>query len=345
MHKDYYEILNVDRNASEEEIKKAYRRLALKYHPDRNPGDKYAEEKFKEINEAYEVLSDPEKRARYDRYGTVDGSGPAFDFGFRTSFDEIFEDLFGDFFGRTRRAKKGDDLKYNLEIEFEEAIFGTEKEIEIPKDERCPVCKGSRIEPGYKPSVCPLCGGRGQIRYSHSFFTINKTCDSCHGEGYIIDNPCRECRGRGYVKTKKKLTVKVPPGVETGTRLRIRGEGAKSPTDTYPGDLYVVIHVRPHSIFERDGDNIIVKVDVDFPILCLGGEIKVPTLDGDKKIKIPPGTEPGKIIRLEGLGIPRNRGYGRGDQLVYINVRVPKNLTDRQKKILEELARELENQG
>lgn len=340
MHKDYYEILNVDRNATEEEIKKAYRRLALKYHPDRNPGDKYAEEKFKEINEAYEVLSDPEKRAKYDRYGRVDGIDSVFDFGFRTRFEDIFEDIFGDFFGRPRR-KRGEDLKYNLEIEFEEAIFGTEKEIEIPKDEVCSICGGSRIEPGFRPTVCRVCGGRGQIRYSHGFFTINKTCDSCYGEGYIIDHPCKQCNGKGYVKTTKKLKIKVPPGVETGTRLKIKGEGAKSPDDAYPGDLYIVIHVRPHSIFERDGDDIIVKVDVDFPTLCLGGEINVPTLKGDMRIEIPPGTQPGKVIRLSGLGIPKSRGYGRGDELVYINVRIPKHLSERQRKLLEELRREL----
>lgn len=341
MHKDYYQILNVDRNATEEEIKKAYRRLALKYHPDRNPGDKEAEEKFKEINEAYEVLSDPEKRARYDRYGRVDDLGSIFDFGFRTRFEDLFEDFFGDFFGTKARAKRGDDLKYNLEIEFEEAILGTEKEIEIPKEETCPSCRGSRIEPGFKPTVCSVCGGRGQIKYSHGFFTINKTCDSCFGEGYIITNPCRECKGKGYVRVKKKLKIKIPPGVDTGTRLKIRGEGAKSPWDTVPGDLYVVIHVRPHSVFEREGDDIIVRVEVDFPTLCLGGEIKVPTLNGDRIIKIPPGTEPGKVIRLNGLGVPKSRGYGRGDQLVYINVKVPKNLNDRQRKLLEELKKEL----
>jgi molecular chaperone DnaJ len=343
VQKDYYEILGVDRNATEEEIKKAFRKLALKYHPDRNPGDKYAEEKFKEINEAYEVLSDPEKRAKYDRYGTVDGVDSVFDFGFRTRFDDLFDDLFSDFFGRTRRTKRGEDLKYNLEIEFEEAVFGTEKEIEIPKEEKCPSCGGTRIEPGFKPNVCPVCGGRGQIRYSHGFFTINKTCDTCYGEGYIIKNPCRECKGRGYVKTKKKLNIKIPPGVDTGTRLRVRGEGAKSPSDTHPGDLYIVIHVRPHSIFEREGDDIIVKVDVDFPLLCLGGEIKVPTLNGEMNLHIPPGTQPGKVFRLNGMGIPKSRGYGRGDELVYINVRVPTDLTERQKRLLEELYRELRN--
>ncbi|MCS7280521.1 MAG: molecular chaperone DnaJ [Desulfobacterota bacterium] len=345
MAKDYYQILNVDRNATEEEIKKAYRRLALKYHPDRNPGDKEAEEKFKDINEAYQVLSDPEKRAKYDRYGTVDGVDSIFDFGFRTRFDDFFEDFFGDFFGRTRRTKRGEDLRYNLEIEFEEAIFGCEKEIEVPKEEKCPVCNGTRIEPGFKPNVCGACGGRGQIRYTHGFFTINKTCDSCYGEGYVINHPCKECKGRGYVKTKKRLNIKIPPGVDSGTRLRIRGEGAKSPTDTHPGDLYVVIHVRPHPIFERDGDNVIVRVDVDFPTLCLGGEIKVPTLDGDVKIEIPPGTQPGKVIRLSGMGIPKTRGYGRGDELIYLNVKIPTELTERQRRLLEELKEAFKKQS
>jgi len=343
MGKDYYRILEVSRDATDEEIKKAYRRLALKYHPDRNPGDKKAEEMFKEINEAYEVLSDPEKRMRYDRYGTAEGMGSFFDFGFQGNFESVFNDLFNDFFGthiKRQRSKKGDDLRYNLEIEFEEAVFGTEKEIEIPKEEQCPACNGSRVEPGYQPIVCKVCGGRGQVRHTHGFFTINRTCEYCGGEGYIIKDPCKTCKGRGFVKTKKKIKVKIPPGVETGMRLKVRGEGAYGPGDTHPGDLYIVLNVKEHPVFEREGDDIIVRVNVSFPTMCLGGEIDVPTLEGITKLYIPPGTQPGKVLKIKGLGVQKHNGYGRGDELVYLNLIVPTNLTENQKRLIEELSKE-----
>jgi len=247
VRKDYHQILNVAHEATDEEIKKAYRKLALKYHPDRNPHNKEAEERFKEISEAYEVLSDQEKRFRYERFGGADDSGSIFDSGFRGNFDDIFNDLFSDFFGGQRqREKKGEDLRYNLQIEFEEAVFGVEKEIEVPKEERCPACNGSRMEPGYKPSVCKACAGRGQVRHSHGFFTINRTCEYCNGEGFIIKDPCKACRGKGSVKTKKTLKIKVPPGVDTGARLKLRGEGAQGYGATTPGDLYIVLHVKEH---------------------------------------------------------------------------------------------------
>ena len=341
MQKDYYQILNVQRESSDEEIKKAYRKLALKYHPDRNPHNKEAEEKFKEINEAYEVLSDQEKRFRYERFGSAEDSGSIFDFGFRGNFDDIFNDLFSDFFGGQRqREKKGEDLRYNLQIEFEEAVFGVEKEIEVPKEERCPSCNGSRIEPGHKPSVCRACSGRGQVRQSHGFFTINRTCEYCNGEGFIIKDPCKACKGKGSVKTKKTLKIKVPPGVDNGARLKLRGEGAQGYAATMPGDLYVVLHVKEHPVFEREGDDISVQIDVNYPLLCLGGNIIVPTVEGETTLDIPPGTQPGKVFRIKGLGVIKSNGYGRGDELVYLNIAIPTDLTERQRDLLQELAQE-----
>jgi molecular chaperone DnaJ len=342
MRKDYYEILKVSREATDDEIKKAYRKLALQYHPDRNPGNQQAEETFKEINEAYEILGDREKRLSYERYGSTDDTGNLFDFGFRRNFDDVFNDLFNDFFGGQRqRAKKGEDLRYNLEVEFEEAVFGVEREIEIPKEELCPACRGTRVQPGFQPVVCKACGGRGQVRQSHGFFTINRTCEYCNGEGYLIKDPCKTCNGRGYMKTQKKLKIKIPPGVDTGARLKLRGEGAQGLGATTPGDLYIVLTVKEHAIFEREGDDIAVQVDVAFPLLCLGGEIIVPTIEGDSKLSVPAGTQPGKVFRIRGLGVTKSNGYGRGDELVYVNVAIPTSLSDRQKGLLEELGREL----
>jgi molecular chaperone DnaJ len=344
MKKDYYDILGVPRTATEEELKKAYRKLALAYHPDRNPGDKGSEEKFKQINEAYAVVGDSEKRSIYDQYGTAEPGG-GFESGFGRNFDDIFGDLFSDFFGGTqrRRQRKGEDLRYNLDIEFEEAIFGTEKEIEIPKDERCPQCKGSRIEPGFQPVVCKQCNGRGQLRYSQGFFTISKTCEACNGEGHIIKDPCKMCKGRGYTRTKKSLKVNIPPGVDTGVRLKMRGEGAQGLHDTAPGDLYIVLRVKEHQVFEREGDDIVVHIEVHFPLLCLGGEITVPAVEGETVIKLAPGTQPGKSYRLRGLGAPKANGYGRGDEIVYVHAKVPTSLTDKQKTLLEDLSKELIN--
>jgi molecular chaperone DnaJ len=345
MRRDYYESLNVSRDANEEELKKAYRKLALSYHPDRNPGDKQAEEKFKEINEAYEVLSNPDKRMRYDRFGNADDAGSFFDFGFNGNLDNVFNDIFSDFFGGQRqgqrqRARKGEDLLYNLKIEFEEAVFGVEKEIEIPREEKCSTCKGSKMEPGSQPVVCKHCSGKGQVRQSHGFFTINRTCEYCGGDGYIIKNPCKTCKGKGQVKTKKKVKLKIPPGVNTGARLKLRGEGMQGHSDTHAGDLYIALHVMEHHTFERDGDDILVQIDVTFPLLCLGGEITVPTLAGDKKITIPSGTQPGKIFRMKGLGVARSNGYGKGDEVVHLNIVIPDSLTERQRILMEELSKE-----
>jgi molecular chaperone DnaJ len=339
MHKDYFDMLGVSRDVTGEDLKKAYRRLALQHHPDRNPDNRDAEERFKEINEAYEVLSNPEKRMRYEQFGSADGNS-AFDFGFGQNLDSMFNDLFSDFFGAQRqRARKGDDLRYNLEIEFEEAVFGVQKELEIPKVERCPSCNGSRAEPGHDPEACRYCGGRGQVRQAHGFFTINRTCDQCGGDGYIIKHPCTHCKGRGHVKTKRTIRVKVPPGVDSGSRLKVRGEGMQGFGDSHPGDLYVVLSVREHPFFSRDGDNILVRVPVGFPTLCLGGELTIPTIDGETRIGIPPGTQPGKVFRLQGFGVPSGNGRRRGDQLVYLDIAVPTDLSDRQRELLEELAR------
>jgi molecular chaperone DnaJ len=343
-HVDYYEVLSVSREATDEEIKKAYRKLALQYHPDRNPGDRKAEEKFKEINEAYEVLSDAQKRHHYERFGNAGDTGSVFDFGFQGNFDSVFNDLFSDFFGNQRpRQRKGNDLRYNLTIEFEEAVFGGEKEIEIPKEVKCPACNGSRVEPGHEPILCKQCGGTGQVRQSHGFFTINRTCEHCGGEGRIIKNPCKSCKGKGSVRTKRKLKVKIPPGVDNNTRLKLRGEGMQEFGDTIPGDLFVVLHVKEHPLFERAGDDIVVQVDVGFPLLCLGGEIMIPTIEGESVLKISPGTQQGKVFRLKGLGVNKSHSYGRGDQLVYLNIVIPSELTDHQKALVEELAQEFKD--
>jgi molecular chaperone DnaJ len=345
MRRDYHDILNVSREASDEEIKKAYRQLALKYHPDRNPGNKEAEELFKEINEAYSVLGDPDKRSRYQRYGNAEGS-PFVDFGFRKDFDDVFNDLFSDFFGGKRpRERKGEDLRYNLELEFEEAVFGVEKEIEIPREEKCPSCNGSRIEPGFQPVVCRYCGGRGQLRQSHGFFTINRTCEYCNGDGYVIKNPCKKCRGKGAVQTMKQLNIKVPPGVDNGTRLKMRGEGLFNVGATMPGDLYIVLTVKEHAFFERNGDDILTRMDVTFPLLCLGGEINVPTVEGFRKLVIPPGTQVGKIFRMKGLGVTKSNGYGRGDELIHLNIKIPTELNERQKALLDQLSAEFGTDG
>ncbi len=340
--KDYYDILGISRDASQEDIKRAYRRLAHQYHPDKNPGDKRAEERFKEINEAYEVLKDPDKRATYDRFGSVSGGFEGFrdfaDFGFATDFQDIFGDIFGDFFGtsRRRRGQRGTDLRYNLEISFEEAAFGTEKEIEIPKTDRCIRCDGSGARRGTSPVICPTCGGRGQIRFQQGFFTVSRPCHTCRGEGRVIKDPCPECAGTGRVKTVKTVKVKIPPGVDTGTRLRIGGEGEYGIHGGAPGDLYVDISVRPHPVFKRNNNDIICEVPISFPQAALGAEIEVPTLDGKVRLKIPAGTQSGRVFRLKGKGIPHIHGYGRGDENVIINVETPTRLTRRQKELLEE---------
>jgi molecular chaperone DnaJ len=343
--RDYYEILGIHRNASEIEIKKAFRKLALQHHPDKNPGDMSAEERFKEVTEAYEVLSDPQKRAQYDQFGHAGvGGGSGFHsggFGAGSPFGDIFSDIFGDIFGGGRqrgRGRHGDDLQYNMEISFEEAAFGVENKIDIPYAKRCDACGGSGAKPGSDPKTCPTCRGAGQVRFQQGLFAMSRTCSHCNGEGRVVDNPCLTCHGSGNVRDRKKLSVKVPPGVETGNRLKLAGEGGQGTKGGPNGDLYVLLTVRDHPIFSRDGNDVVCEIPISFTQAALGCEIEVPSLDGKLSLKIPEGTQSAKSFRMRGKGIPSLQGYGRGDQLVVIRVETPVDLTRRQKELLEEFA-------
>jgi molecular chaperone DnaJ len=343
--KDYYEILGVSRDASPDELKKAFRQLAMKHHPDRNAGDKASEEKFKEINEAYSCLSDPEKRGRYDRFGSAEGFGAGQGpFTAGAGFGDIFEDFFGDLFGagfggqRRQRPAKGNDLRYDLNLTLEEAVFGVEKEITFPKLQTCESCSGTGSQPGTKSEVCSSCKGSGQIRYQQGFFTVSKTCGKCHGSGSIITNPCKRCSGQGVVKEHKTVNLKIPPGVDTGSRLKITGEGEPGHFHGPSGDLYVVLDVAEHAFFKREGTELFCDLPVSFTHAALGAEIEVPTLDGSAKLKIPAGTPSGKIFTLKGKGVPRIGSSHRGSQHVRIFIDVPKKLTPRQKELLEEFA-------
>ena len=344
--KDYYEILGVSPDASPEEIKKAYRKLAHAHHPDKNPGDTSAEERFKDIGEAYAVLSDAEKRESYNRFGTTgrgaEGFGD-FDPGFGSIFDDIFEGFFGGRAGRsTRSAHRGADLRYNLEIRFEDAASGVEKEIVIPRLETCATCRGSGAKAGSQPVVCKTCRGTGQVRFSQGFLTVSQTCSRCRGEGRIVEHPCATCRGLGQTKAERTLTVKVPAGVETGTRLKLAGEGEAGVRGGGPGDLYVVIVVKEHPLFTRQGDDIYCEVPVSFTQAALGAQIDIPTITGKTTLKVPPGTQTGAEFRIRGKGFPNVRGYGHGDLLARIFVEVPTHLTAKQRDVLEQYAK-LEN--
>ncbi|BAF59060.1 DnaJ-class molecular chaperone [Pelotomaculum thermopropionicum SI] len=351
--RDYYEVLGVSRNASAEEIKKAYRRLARQYHPDANPDDKDAEAKFKEISEAYMVLSDPEKRANYDRFGHAGVNGQGFggfegfggfggfaDFG---GLGDIFDMFFGS--GGRRRAgpERGADIRMELELTLNEAAFGLEREIKVPRVEICGTCGGSGAAAGTKPRTCPACGGTGQVQYAQStpFGRIvqSRTCDRCRGAGQFIEKPCPTCRGTGQVRRTRSIKVKVPPGVDSGSRLRLAGEGEAGTRGGPPGDLYVYIQVKPHPVFARDGDDIICEVPVSFVQAALGDELEVPTLEGSTRLRIPEGTQTGTVFRLRGKGVPRLDGFGRGDQHVRIKVVTPTKLSEKQKALLREFAR------
>jgi molecular chaperone DnaJ len=340
--RDYYEILGVPRDAVEADIKKAFRGLALKHHPDRNLGNKEAEEKFKEINEAYSVLSDPEKRSRYDRFGTAEAAGAGFG-GFGSGFGDIFEDIFGDFFGtftgqRRARPAKGGDLRYDLDITLEDSAFGIQKEIEVPRWEKCDSCNGLGSKPGKGPVTCSLCKGTGNIRFQQGFFSISKTCGNCNGTGRVITDPCTTCRGNGKVKKARKIFIKVPPGVDAGSKLRMSGEGEIGTLGGPPGDLYIFINILEHPVFVRKGDNIYCEIHISFPQAVLGAEIEVPTLEGVTPLRMPPGTPSGKQFHIRGKGIPRLGGHGKGDEIVITNIEVPKHITPRQRELLEEFA-------
>jgi molecular chaperone DnaJ len=340
--KDYYEVLGVNRDASEEEIKKAYRKLAMKYHPDRNPDNPKSEEHFKEAKQAYEILSDANKRAAYDQYGHagVDPSaaaGAGAGFG---NFADAFGDIFGDIFGSGRQRSnvyRGADLRYNLEIPLEEAARGTETKIRIPAMEECTTCHGSGAKPGTQPTACPTCGGHGQVRMQQGFFSIQQTCPKCHGVGKVVESPCPACRGAGRIKQHKTLSVKIPAGVDEGDRIRLSGEGEAGVNGGPSGDLYVVIHLKPHAVFQRDHNDLHCEMPISFTAAALGGEIEIPTLDGYAKIKVPAETQTGKVFRLRGKGIKGVRSSTSGDLLCHVVVETPVNLTPRQRELLAEL--------
>src|SRR5919197_3481637 len=352
--RDYYEVLGVGRDAGDQDIKSAYRKLALKYHPDRNPGDKAAEDKFKEAAEAYAILADPEKRNLYDRFGhagvsSAAGAGAGFDPTIFADFSDILGGLgdifgFGDIFGGGRRLggpQRGADLRYDLEISFEEAAHGTETTIQIPRQEQCETCHGSGAAPGTSPKACNLCRGVGQIRRQQGFFTLAQTCPQCRGNGKIITKPCQSCHGAGRVTRERKITVKIPPGIATGQQLRLQGEGESGSAGGSPGHLFVVVHVQEHEYFRRDGNNLFCEVAVNFTTLALGGEIQVPTLDGTETVKVPEGTQTGTTLRLRGKGMPDVSGRGRGDLFATVQVQTPKKLNKDQRRLLEDLAKAL----
>jgi len=343
--KDYYELLGVSRETTQEELKKAYRQLAMKYHPDRNSGDKASEEKFKEISHAYSVLSDSEKRAHYDRYGAADGFGAGQGpFTGGAGFGDIFEDFFGDVFGgnfgghRRQQPVRGNDLRYDLDITLEEAVFGTEKMITFPKLQKCGQCSGTGSEPGKQPEVCSACKGSGQIRYQQGFFSVSKTCGKCYGTGKLITSPCGKCKGHGSIQEQKTVNLKIPAGVDVGSRLKIMGEGEPGLNNGPSGDLYVILDVKEHEIFKREGTNIFCDFPISFTSAALGAEIEVPTLDGSARLKIPAGTQSGKIFTLKAKGAPRVGSQQRGTQLIRVFIEVPKKLSQRQKELLEEFA-------
>ena len=357
--RDYYDVLGVERGTSEGDLKKAYRKLAMECHPDRHPDDPAAEDRFKQVSEAYAVLSDSDKRARYDRFGHAGlggpgGSGPGADFGDLGNFGDLFNDLFGDIFGggggrggsRRGRGQRGADLRYNLEISLDDVLNGCEPRLKIPRMNRCGTCSGSGAAEGSKPSRCSRCEGTGQLVFQQGFFRVNRPCDACGGAGEVISNPCPTCRGAGRVEGQQSIQVKVPPGIDEGARLRVTGEGEAGVAGGPPGDLYVVMVMREHSLFKREGTDLHLEVPVAFVQAVLGGEIEVPTLDGKVKLSIPEGTQSGRVLRLRGKGLPplqprldpAQLKKMRGDLYVKVFVEVPTKLNVRQRELLEEFA-------
>ncbi len=349
--RDYYEILGVARSASETELKSAYRKLAMKHHPDRNPNDKAAEEKFKEAAEAYAVLADTEKRSLYDRFGhqavgSASGGGPSFDPNVFGDFGDILGSMFGfgDAFGGGRRRggpERGADLRYDLEISFQEAAKGAETAVQIPRHEQCETCKGSGAAPGTSPTVCSRCKGAGQVRTQRGFLIVAGTCTQCRGTGRVIAKPCQTCHGSGHVARERKITVKIPPGIATGQQLRLQGEGEAGTAGGPSGHLYVVVHVQEHPFFRRDGAHLFCEIGVNFTTLALGGEILVPTLDGEESVKVPEGTQTGTTLRLRGKGMPDVNGRGRGDLFATVQVQTPKKLSKEQRHLLDQLSKAL----
>lgn len=347
-NKDYYEILGLQKGASDDEIKRAFRKLAIKYHPDKNQGNKEAENKFKEINEAYQVLSDPEKKARYDQFGTADGAGfggsgsgfGGFDFSDMGGFGDIFDSFFGGGGGSQRRngPKRGADLEYSINLTFEEAVFGVKKEISITRSEACETCHGDGAEPGTSSKTCPHCNGSGQVRVQRQTplgsFVSTTTCDHCNGTGKVIETPCHTCKGKGKVRKNRKITVNIPAGVDTGNVMPLRGQGEHGEKGGSPGDLYIKIRVMPSKEFKRKGNDIYVDAHISMASAALGIEIKVPTVDGDVSYTVPAGTQSGTLFRLRGKGVPRVNSSGRGDQYVKVIVDIPKTLNEKQKEAL-----------
>lgn len=341
--RDYYEVLSVERTADGEVLKKAFRKMAMQYHPDRNPGDKDAEDKFKEASEAYEILSDPDRRARYDRFGHqgVEGFGGGSGFN-NVNINDIFGEIFGDIFGGGGRGRRGGrnrgaDLRYNLELTFEEAAFGTDVSVKIPRPKRCDTCDGTGSKTKQRRQ-CPQCGGAGEVRFTQGFFAVARTCTQCSGTGAVVADPCKDCKGSGKTESVSELSVKIPAGVDTGTRVRLAGEGEPGEQGGPAGDLYVVVHVKEHPLFHREEFEVFCEVPISFVQATLGTQLDVPTLDGLVKMKIPEGTQSGKVFRLKGKGIPHLQSHGRGDQHVRVVVETPQNLTSKQRELLTQFA-------
>lgn len=348
--RDYYEVLGVQKNVNPQELKSAFRKVALQYHPDRNPGDKEAEERFKEASEAYEVLSDPERRARYDRFGHAGGAAGAGFEGFggfqNVNINDIFGDIFGEIFGNARGGRgrggmgRGADLRYNLEISFEEAAFGCRPKVPIPRPKKCEVCSGSGSKSGAPPKPCGTCGGSGEVRFTQGFFAVSRTCSDCNGTGAFVPDPCTKCRGAGKVPSEEVIEVAIPAGVDNGTRVRLSGMGEPGDRGGPAGDLYVTVIVREHPLFQREDYEVFCEVPISFTQAALGAKIDVPTLDGKVKMTVPPGTQSGKVFRLRSKGIPHLHSQQRGDQHVRVIVETPTELSAKQRELLEKFAEE-----